>query len=217
MSKERRLFLDYGELIFNYNFNKDTLSRAHKLALSYINSLNGHQISPRTLGGAHNKAIQVYLTARKRDNSEWKMSKIMSLMLENLGINADVSELEDIYKLNDHDSRPFPNMNATLQQLSKNHKLGIISNLPHDSLITELGNYDMLDMFDTITISCQVGYRKPHPAIYNEAMNRANTKPENSIFVSHDEEEVEGANNVGMRGILVKSLEEVIGQLWAGK
>ncbi len=211
--KQQNLFLDYGGLIFDYDFNKDTLARAHKLALFYINSLNRHQISPRTIGDAHNKAIQDYLATRRQDNSEWTINKIMSLMIKNLEIKADLKELENIYKFNDHDSNPFPNSKQILKQLSQNYKLGIISNLPHDSLTYELRNHNMLNLFNPIVISYQVGFRKPHPAIYQEAMKRANTTQENSIFVSHEQEEVQGAENVGIRGILVKSLEEVIGVL----
>jgi len=39
------LFLDYGGLIVDYNFNRDTLLRAHNLALDYINSFDGDLIS----------------------------------------------------------------------------------------------------------------------------------------------------------------------------
>jgi len=213
MDQERRsLFLDYGGLLFKYDFNRETLLRAHNLALNYINSLNSHQISPRTIWDAHTKAIQAYLSARQ-DNSEWTMNQIMSLFARNLGINVDIQELEDVYKFNDHDSNPFPNTKKILMDLSKKYKLGIISNLPHDSLITELDKEKMLNMFDPIVISYEVGVRKPHPRIYQQALERAKTTPENSIFVSHDKEEVQGAENVGIRGILVKSLEEVIGFL----
>ena len=206
------LFLDYGGLIVDYNFNRDTLLRAHNLALDYINSFDGDLISLDKLSEAHNKATQDYLTARQ-DNSEWTMDKIMGLMLSNLGINAPVSEVSEIYKLKDHDSKPFLKSKQILMDLSKTHKLGIISNLPHDSLIYELKRENMLGLFDPIVISYQVGFRKPHPAIYQEAIRRANTTPENSIFASHDEQEVIGAEKVGIRGLLVKSLEEVIGAL----
>ena len=213
MTHKPNLFLDYGGLIFDYDFNKRTLQRAHKLALGYINSLGGEEVGPQGLETAHNRAIEVYLQARQKDNSEWTMNQIMGLMVRNLDVCADVWHLGDIYKFNDHDSTPYPHSKKVLRELVGKYKLGIISNLPHDSLITELENYSMLDMFNPIVISYQVGVRKPHPTIYREAMKRVNTTPENSIFVSHDAEEVEGAENVGMRGILVKSLEEVMGVL----
>ncbi|MDD5192506.1 MAG: HAD family hydrolase [Candidatus Nanoarchaeia archaeon] len=210
---KKNLFLDYGGLITNYDFNKETLQRAHKLALVYINSLGSPEISPQSLETAHNKATETYIYTREKDNSEWTMNQIMGLMVLNLGIKADLQQLEDIYKFNDHNSILFPNSKRILMDLSKNYKLGIISNLPHDSLISELKKESMLNMFDPIVISCQVGYRKPHPAIYQEAMRRANARSEKCIFASHDEQEIIGADRVGMKGILAKSLEEVIGAL----
>ena len=39
MTKEN-LFLDYGGLIFNYDFNEKTLFRAHNLALACFNSMD---------------------------------------------------------------------------------------------------------------------------------------------------------------------------------
>lgn len=212
MTKEN-LLLDYGGLIVNYDFNEKTLFRAHNLFLDYINSFNGNLINLQNLSKAHNKAIRAYLETRQKDNSEWHLDKIIGLMLSDLGINVPVSEVSEIYKLKDHDSKPFPNSKQILVDLSKTHKLGIISNLPHNSLIYELRKEEMLNLFDPIVISYQVGFRKPHPAIYQEAMRRANAKPERCIFVSHDEPEVKGAEAVGIRGILVKSLEEVIGIL----
>lgn len=138
MKTKQNLFLDYGGLIFNYDFNRETLQRAHKLALSYINSLDGREVSTQALETAHNKAIETYLWARKQDNSEWTMNQIMGLMVSNLGITADVPHLEDIYKFNDHNSTPYPHSRKVLAGLAEKYKLGIISNLPHDSLITEL-------------------------------------------------------------------------------
>ncbi|MCX6750405.1 MAG: HAD-IA family hydrolase, partial [Candidatus Pacearchaeota archaeon] len=116
-----------------------------------------------------------------------------------------------IYKLNDHDATPKGNSLEILADLAKRRKLGIISNLPHDSLVYELQKYGMRELFDTITVSYQVGVRKPHPEIYLEAMRRAGAKPENSLFISHDEAEVNGARAVGMEAILTNSLEEMIG------
>lgn len=211
-SEKRNLFLDYGELICRYNFNSETLQRAHDLTFKYLTS-QGKKISPRGLENAHKKAIQAYLQARSKDNSEWTMNQIMGLMLSNLGINADVQHIGEIYKLNDHDSTPFPNSRRILIDLSNRYQLGIISNLPHDSLLSELEREGMLSLFDPIVISYQVGFRKPNPEIYQKALKRAKTTAKKSIFISHDKPEVVGAENIGMKGILVKSLEEVIGTL----
>jgi len=204
-------FLDYGGLIFNYEFNRQTLLRAHNIALDSINS-EGFPVGLIELANTHDDVINDYLKARQ-DCTEWSIEQIIRLMLRRLGINsADLSsQLSEIYKLNDHDATPKGDAKRILTDLAKTRKLGIISNLPHDSLLSELEEYGMRELFDTITISYQVGVRKPHKDIYLEAMRRARAFPENSLFVSHDEIEVIGAREVGMEAVLTDSLEEVIG------
>lgn len=213
MIETKKLFFDYGGLIANYDFNRGTLFRAHRLALSYLNSLNGNKINLTQLAKAHGQTIQTYLTAREKDKSEWHMNKIMRLLLSNLGLNGNVSvsKVSEIYKQNDHNSTPYPDTKGVLTELAKNRTLGIISNLPHDSLIYELKRDKLLDLFETVTISFEVGVRKPHPKIYQEALRRAKVTPAESFFISHDKEEVRGARNFGIESLLVKSIKEVIG------
>ena len=215
MATEKKVFLDYGGLICDYQFNRTTLFRAHEFVLDYINSQDNCKISLDRLAQTHDNIIQSYLRARNKDSSEWRMDKIMDLVLSNLELNGNVSisKISEIYKLNDHDVVPFSCTSQVLTKLAEKRKLGIISNLPHNSLISELKDFNLYNLFDTITISSEVGYRKPHPKIYLSALKKADAKPEESIFISHEEEEVAGAEKVGMRGILVKSLSEVIGAL----
>ncbi len=212
MTKTKKLFFDYGGLIANYDFNRETLFRAHRLALGYLNSLNGHKINLTQLAKAHEQTIKTYLTAREKDSSEWRMNKIMRLLLSNLGLNGvPVSGVSEIYKQNDHDSTPYPDTKGVLTELAKNRTLGIISNLPHDSLIYELKSAELLDLFETVTVSFEVGVRKPHLKIYQEALRRAKVTPAESFFISHDKEEVRGARKFGIESLLVKSIKEVIG------
>ena len=42
------VFLDYGELIFHYDFNRETLERAHKLAFQHISSRKEYGIIENT-------------------------------------------------------------------------------------------------------------------------------------------------------------------------
>ncbi|MEK6891115.1 MAG: HAD family hydrolase [Nanoarchaeota archaeon] len=210
---KRNIFLDYGELIAKQEFNRDTLYRAHNLALDYLNSNHPNLVSLDNLAGSHNQVILRYLEARK-DGTEWSMERIISQVIGALNISdSHVSSLVNIYKLNDHDYSLLPDAREVLLEIARSRKLGIISNLPHNSLIHELEDFELLDLFDTLTISGVVGYRKPHPAIYQSALAKAQTRPEESTFVSHDKDEVKGAERVGMEGILVKSIKEVVGML----
>lgn len=198
----------------HYQFTPETLLRAHNLVLKHINSHKGLSISLQELANAHGKAIAEYCQARE-PNIEWPMNKIMGLMLENLDLEEHFSsdEFSDLYKFNDHDVRLMETTSESIPELKKLGKLGIISNLPHNSLKYELMAHGLYRAFDPIVISYEVGYRKPHPAIYREALKRAVISPEQAVFFSHDQEEVDGALAVGMQGHLAKSLAEVLTKL----
>ena len=179
MEQNKDLFLDYGELIFYHRFNNETLSRAHNLALSHLDS-QGYEVGLQALSRAHNDVIQRYLQARKADNSEWPMSRIIGEVSDLMGTgSAVVPTLVDVYKLHDHDYWPMETTAMSLPVLAKDQRLHIISNIPHDSLYTELREHGMYEFFDTFTLSCDVGVRKPHQEIYLSAMRKAGT----TIFI----------------------------------
>lgn len=57
-------------------------------------------------------------------------------------------------------------------------------------------------LFDSIVISGEVGMRKPNSDIYQHSLATLDVLPENAVFIDDAEPNVEGANRVGMRGIL---------------
>ena len=210
------LFFDYGELLFRYVFNEETLRRAHELALTEIQLLNP-DIDLEALLQAHNRVIGEYLAERSQNLVEWPMTRIMSGMLARLDIqspNGLETRLKTVYEENDHDAYPLPGIPDLATELSdEGHRLGIISNLPHDGALTALERYRLRTCFDTITFSHQAGYRKPHEAIYQLALQRAGIEAEDGIFFSHDTEEVGGAIRVGMQAHLTLTAQDIRGVL----
>lgn len=65
MEENPFVFLDYGELIFHYDCNRETVERAHKIAFNHIKSLKefgvNFSIEPKQLRGVHNFVIEQYL------------------------------------------------------------------------------------------------------------------------------------------------------------
>jgi HAD superfamily hydrolase (TIGR01662 family) len=81
--------------------------------------------------------------------------------------------------------------------------LGLISNVDRDidSVYEGLGLPNWLKLRIT---SQDVGFNKPHPAIFQAALKQANVNPEEALYVGDQYEiDVLGANGVGMRGILI--------------
>ena len=114
-----------------------------------------------------------------------------------------------------------------LQRLGERYPLAVISNA--DGKIEDvLKRCEIADCFASITDSGLVGYEKPHPAIFQVALQTMQAKAEDSLYVG-DVYSVDylGATDAGMQAILmdvsgayrgadadrVESLEELVQRL----
>jgi epoxide hydrolase-like predicted phosphatase len=61
-----------------------------------------------------------------------------------------------------------------------------------------------LDLFDLVVDSCDVGLRKPDPAIFRLTCERLGVAPEAAVFLDDTRRHVEAARSVGMQGIFVR-------------
>jgi putative hydrolase of the HAD superfamily len=82
-------------------------------------------------------------------------------------------------------------------------KIGLISN-SHRSLASFEEHFELEGLISAAVSSADHGYLKPHPSIFEAALQLAGAVAEESVMVgdsySHD---IEGARSVGMRGVLV--------------
>ncbi|MGB8951991.1 MAG: HAD family phosphatase [Candidatus Aminicenantales bacterium] len=60
-------------------------------------------------------------------------------------------------------------------------------------------------IFDEYVLSFEVGFMKPHPQIYAEALKRARSEAQRAVFIDDMEENIQAAENAGIRGILFSS------------
>jgi len=73
---------------------------------------------------------------------------------------------------------------TTLTDLAKEYQLGVVSNFMVKGGVEELlKKNDIIQYFDLIITSIDVGWRKPHPNIYKAAIDKAQTLPGEIVFV----------------------------------
>jgi putative hydrolase of the HAD superfamily len=69
----------------------------------------------------------------------------------------------------------------------------------------ELEAYGLVDLIDQRVSAADVGYLKPHPAIYEQLLARLEVTPEEAIFVGdRPANDIAGANAVGLVSVLMK-------------
>ncbi len=98
----------------------------------------------------------------------------------------------------------FPDAYPTLTALKERGLVvGAVSNWVWN-LPELLHALDLVKQFDFIAASARVGFEKPHPRIFQWALDKADVPPETVIHAGdHLDADVEGARAVGIEGVLI--------------
>lgn len=88
------------------------------------------------------------------------------------------------------------------QQLKRNHRVIALSNTNEMQFDYLSEVYPLIREFDDYVLSHQVGHLKPDPEIYRRAIQQSGASPEESLFVDDLVENVKGAEQMGIRGLL---------------
>lgn len=102
---------------------------------------------------------------------------------------------------------------AYIRSLRPRYKTGLLSNAMNNLRAALTVEYPILDAFDAIVISGEVGVMKPHPAIYRLAAERLGVQPSEAIFVDDSIQNIHGAQAAGMRAVLFTSREQTLSEL----
>ncbi len=98
----------------------------------------------------------------------------------------------------------FPNAHKTLGQLkNEGYELHIITNGFREVQFIKLKKSNLLDYFDIVLCSEEVGKNKPHRLVFDRAVEMAGTHLETSVMIGDNyHADIIGAENAGMKAIL---------------
>jgi putative hydrolase of the HAD superfamily len=92
-------------------------------------------------------------------------------------------------------------------------RLVLLSNT-HDQHVAYLRpRLPVLERFDGLVLSCEVGLMKPEPAIYEKALALAGVAPDHAIFFDDVERYAQAASQVGLAGRVFHAASEFPAQL----
>lgn len=96
-----------------------------------------------------------------------------------------------------------------------NYKVCALTNWSKETFPIAQARYDFLNQFDDIVVSGKVKMRKPFKEIYQLALKQFNAKAEESIFVDDNKDNIETANELGIKGIHFKDANQLKAELIA--
>ncbi|UCF92213.1 MAG: HAD-IA family hydrolase [Desulfobacterales bacterium] len=125
-----------------------------------------------------------------------------------LGLSLNVCEVdacwEKIKAQVENYWRPFDGVRPVLDGLRKeSFGLGIISNWDGTARGI-LGRADLSGYFDHVVFSCEVGYHKPHPAIFDIALSNARVPAQECVYIGDNYyDDAIGSRKVGMEALII--------------
>ncbi len=101
--------------------------------------------------------------------------------------------------------RLFEDAIETIGELrGRGYQLACVTNRAFSGrgFVAELEEVGLADKFDALSVSCDVGYMKPHRRIFEHALELLGTAPDEAVMVGDSlRADVEGARALGMTGV----------------
>ncbi len=101
-----------------------------------------------------------------------------------------------------HEMKPHPDAHRVLSQLSRTHKLAMLSNHLTDIQLDKVARLGFEPYFQTIVTSEETGIEKPDPRIFQIVLDRLGAKASDAVMIGdHTTGDIEGAHAAGLRTI----------------
>ncbi|MCK5040628.1 MAG: HAD family phosphatase [Candidatus Aenigmarchaeota archaeon] len=105
---------------------------------------------------------------------------------------------------------PIQTTHRLIKKLKNKYKISLLSNTSHWDFEHGIKKSEVFSLFDFMTLSFEVGARKPEEKIYLDALDKLKLKPQECVFIDDVVEYVEGANKTGINGIHYTSYDKLL-------
>ncbi len=99
-----------------------------------------------------------------------------------------------------------------IRSLRGKFHVGLISNA-WSGMRAHLKKERLLELFETVVISAEVGVMKPEARIYSIALEQAGVKAEEAVFVDDVQVNIDACQQIGMKGVLFKDPQKAEDEL----
>jgi putative hydrolase of the HAD superfamily len=191
----------------NYDFE------ASKMKLHRAIVEAGFKVDSKDFLKAYSKAHEKYRVVRYQKLIEVTNAVWIAEALNNLGFktNLDDSRIKTAVNVFFDDYLDSLRLRRCAKKMlkifSRDYKLGLISNFTYAPVIyAGLRKMGINQFFNVVLVSQDVGWRKPHVKIFEEALKRLGVKAEETVYVGDSPtEDIKGAKRLGLKTVFVPS------------
>jgi HAD superfamily hydrolase (TIGR01509 family) len=194
------VLFDWGDTLMEFAYAPELVAAGHRAGLAAI----GREGLPELTDHFREEYEPLFWAPGTIEEIEYP--QLVRRLLGDFGIALDDGELDRFLEA-EHDAwEPARRLAATTHPLlealrERGLKLGLVSNAfdPGWLLHRDLEHLGLAQRLDFSVFSSEVGMRKPHPAIFERALEALGVAPENALFVGDRLfEDIRGSAELGM-------------------
>jgi HAD superfamily hydrolase (TIGR01549 family) len=202
----RAVLFDWGDTLMQFDFDPELVEAGHRAGIEAL----GRDGEPDADGmTAHFREHYLPLFWVPGTLEEIEYPGLVRELLGHFGLDVTDEELERFLEAEHAAWEPSRRLGATTHALlealrSRGLKLGLVSNAfdPGWLLHRDLERMGIAERIDFAVFSSELGKRKPHPAIFECALEALGVVADNAMFVGDRLfEDVRGSKEVGMTSV----------------
>lgn len=194
------VLFDWGDTLMQFAYSPELVEAGHRAGLAAI----GHDHRPDLTEHFREEYEPLFWAAGVIEEIEYP--QLVRRLLGDFGIEVDDEQLGRFLEAEHAAWEPARLLAAHTHPLldalrERGLKLGLVSNAfdPAWLLYRDLELMGLAERLDVAVFSSEVGLRKPHPAIFERALEAVGVPAENALFVGDRTfEDVRGAAELGM-------------------
>jgi HAD superfamily hydrolase (TIGR01509 family) len=197
------VLFDWGDTLMRWEFAPALLEAGHRAGLAAIDVAPNAELTARFR--------EAYLPGLWLPGmvEEVEYPGLVRQLLGDVGVVVDDAALERFLEAEHAAWGPArtlaPTTHALLEVLrERGLRLALVSNAldPPWLLHRDLAEFGVAERLDAAVFSSEVGFRKPHPAIFRRALELVGVEPDRALMVGDRRlEDVRGAKELGMRTV----------------
>jgi HAD superfamily hydrolase (TIGR01509 family) len=110
---------------------------------------------------------------------------------------------------------PITGTYDAIRRLKGRYKLGLLSNTNEWHFEHSIRTVEVFPLFDAVTLSYEVRAMKPHPAIYQDMLQKLGVPAHACVYFDDIQENVDAGDRAGMQGRLFTTAERMHADLMA--
>jgi len=183
-----------------------------ELVYNFVNKQKS--VSPELVNAVYDAVDAAFNKVWHEQYVTWSVRERLNLILKGLNVSLPDPEMQELVNIHEGMELAFRpdfinGVHEALKELHKHYKLGAISDAiftPGRALRTLLADEGLLDLFDVCIFSDEKGSSKPSLAVFQQACQELNIKPDELVHIGDREHnDIEGAHVAGARAVLCVS------------